>query len=408
MEITMPDFTDEELLQIIEYSEADCVEFKEFLSGSATERIREAICAFANDLPARGKPGFVFVGVKNDKTIVGLSVTDQLLVQLANMKTDGNIVPPPSLNVEKRMLRGREVAMIAVQPSDSPPVRFKGAIHIRTGPRRGIATAQDERILNEKRRYRDIPFDLNPVPTAGISDLNLVQFENEYLPQAVAPEVLEANERTSEERLAVTKMIAPGDERVATVLGILVLGKNPQDFLPGAYVQFLRIDGSELTDDILDSEEIRGVIPDLLRCLDEKLTAHNRTAVDFTTTVVEQRTEFYPIPALQQITRNAVMHRTYEATHAPVRVFWFNDRIEVLSPGGAFGVVTAENFGRPRLTDYRNPNLAEAMKNLGYVQQFGVGIPTARRLLIEAGHPELEFEINDNYVLATIKAAQKS
>ena len=293
----MPDFTDEELLQIIEYSEADCVEFKESLSGSATERIREAICAFANDLPRREKPGFVFVGVKDDKTIVGLSVTDQLLVQLANMKTDGNIVPPPSLNVEKRVLHGKEIAVVTVQPSDSPPVRFKGSIHIRTGPRRDIATAQEERMLNERRRYGDIPFDLHPIPTSGISDLNLAQFENEYLPQVVTPQVLAANERTSEERLAVTKMIAPGDERVATVLGILVLGKNPQDYLSGAYVQFLRID--ELTDDILDSEEIRGAIPDLLRGLDEKLNAHNRIAVDFTTSVVEQRTELYPIPALQ-------------------------------------------------------------------------------------------------------------
>ena len=38
--------------------------------------------------------------------------------------------------------------------------------------------------------------------------------------------------------------------------------------------------------------------------------------------------------ALHQITRNAVMHRTYEVTNAPVHVYWFNDRIEVLSPGG--------------------------------------------------------------------------
>ena len=205
----MPDFTDEELLQIIEFGEVDRVEFKESLSGSAAERIREAICAFANDLPSHEKPGFVFVGVRDDKTIAGLPVMDQLLVQLANMKTDGNTVPPPSLNVEKRVLQDKEIAVVTVQPSDSPPVRYKGAIHIRTGPRCGIATTQDERILNEKRRYRDIPFDLHPIPTSGISDLNLVQFENEYLPQVVTPQVLAANERTSEERLAVTKMIAP-------------------------------------------------------------------------------------------------------------------------------------------------------------------------------------------------------
>ena len=109
--------------------------------------------------------------------------------------------PPPSLNVEKRVLQGKEIAVVTVQPSDSPPVRFRGTIQIRIGPRRGIATAQDERILNEKRRYGDRPFDLYPVPTASISDLNLTQFENEYLPQAVTAEILEANERTSEERL---------------------------------------------------------------------------------------------------------------------------------------------------------------------------------------------------------------
>ena len=403
----MPDFTNEELLQIIEAGEADLVEFKESLSGGAAESIREAICAFANDLPRYEKPGFVFVGVKNDKTIAGLPVTDELLVQLANMKTDGNIVPPPSLNVEKRVLQGKEIAVVTVQPSDSPPVRFRGTIQIRIGPRRGIATAQDERILNEKRRYGDRPFDLYPVPTASVSDLNLTQFEHEYLPQAVASETLEANERTSEERLAATKMITSGDEQIATVLGILVLGKNPQDFLPGAYVKFLRIDGNDLADPIVDDENIGGTITDLLRRLDEKLIAHNRTAVDFTTSVVEQRTELYPIPALQQVVRNAVMHRTYEATNAPIRVSWFNNRIEVFSPGGAFGVVTAANFGQPGLTDYRNPNLAEAMKNLGYVQRFGVGIPTARRLLTEAGHPEPKFEIYDTNVLVTIEAVPK-
>lgn len=120
----------------------------------------------------------------------------------------------------------------------------------------------------------------------------------------------------------------------------------------------------------------------------------------------EQQTPLYPFAALQQIVRNAVMHRTYEATNAPIRVSWFNDRIEILSPGGAFGAVTAENFGAPGLTDYRNPNLAEAMKNLGYVQRFGAGIPMAQKLLEDAGHPEPEFEVNSSYVLTTIKSSR--
>ena len=398
----MRQFTDAALLQIIEDDESDRVEFKESLSGDAPEKIREAICAFCNDLPAHGKPCFVFVGVKNDKTIVGLPVTDELLRKLADMKTDGNTVPPPTLTVEKRVLHGKEIAIVKVEPSDSPPVRYKGAIHIRIGPRRGTATPQDERMLNEKRRYGDRPFDLYPIPTTSISDLNLALFSYEYLPNAVSQEILAQNERTLNEQLAATKMITSSDQPTPTVLGILTLGKNPQDFLYGAYIQFLRIDGEELTDDIIDSEEIRGGVSDQIRRLDDKLVAHNRIAVDFTSGPIERRTENYPIEALQQITRNAIMHRTYEGTNAPVRVTWFNNQIQISSPGGVFGGVTADNFGKFGLTDYRNPNLAEAIRTLGFVQRFGMGIPIARRLLAENGNPDPEFDIYDTAVVATI------
>ncbi|MCY3710339.1 MAG: putative DNA binding domain-containing protein [Caldilineaceae bacterium] len=401
----MPEFSDAELLQVISQGETDRVEFKESLSTSAAERIREAICAFANDLPGHGAPGFVFVGVRDDSTIVGTSATDRLLQQLADMKTDGNILPPPTLTVERIMLQNKEVALVVVQPSNSPPVRCKGSICIRIGPRRGIATAQDERILNEKRRFGDRPFDVTPIPTAGLSDLNLTQFENEYLPAAFSDEILAANDRSLREQLSATKMIESAQRPTATVLGLLAIGKNPQDFLPGAYAQFLRIGGNELADDILDSEDISGAVPDLLRRLDEKLRAHNRTEVDITSGDTDLRTALYPTEALQQITRNAIMHRTYEATNAPVRVSWFSNRIEIISPGGAFGTVSADNFGQPGLTDYRNPNLADAMKTLGYVQRFGVGIDIARRHLAQVGHPPPEFDVSGNHVRVVIYAA---
>ena len=400
----MSNFTEQELLQIIKIGESDTVEFKESLSGSATERIREAICAFANDLPDHKIPGLILVGVKDDKTIGTTSITERLLLQLADMKTDGNIVPPPSLTVEKCFLHGKEIAVVTVQPSNSPPVRCKGAIYIRTGPRRDIATSQDERILNEKRRYLERPFDLYPIPTTDISDLNLALFSYEYLPKAFSPEILEANERSLNEQLAATKMIVAADQPTATVLGILTIGKIPQDFLPGAYLQFLRIDGNELTDNIIDSLAIRGAMPEQIRRLDDKLIAHNRIAVDITSGPLEKRTALYPIEAVQQITRNAIMHRTYEATNAPVRVYWYNNRIEIISPGGVFGSITSENFGEPGVTDYRNPNLAEAMHTFAFVQRFGIGIPITRRLLAKAGHPAPKFKIDNTHAVATIHA----
>ena len=98
------------------------------------------------------------------------------------------------------------------------------------------------------------------------------------------------------------------------------------------------------------------------------------------------------------------MHRTYEGTNSPVHVYWYDDRIEITSPGGPYGAVSAANFGRPGLVDYRNPILAEAMRVLGLVQRYGAGIPSARRHLRDNGQPEPEFLTEPNWVQCTVRA----
>jgi ATP-dependent DNA helicase RecG len=112
----------------------------------------------------------------------------------------------------------------------------------------------------------------------------------------------------------------------------------------------------------------------------------------------------YPLQALQELTRNAVIHRTYEATNAPVRLTWFDDRVEITNPGGPFGHVSAPNFGNPGVTDYRNPGLAAAAKELGFVQRFGSGIPRARAALRQNGNPPPEFQPTPEFVNVTIRA----
>ncbi len=398
--------SDAELEAMLADLESDRTERKESFKGDAPERVREAICAFANDLPDHRQPGIIFVGVLDNGMPSGLSITDELLLQLSSIKSEGQILPLPSMTVQQRILNGARVAVIVVQPSDSPPVKYKGRIYIRTGPRRDIASRQDERILNERRRHRDLPFDLQPVSFAIVGDLNRVAFETDYLPNAVSPEMLAANERSFEERLAACRMIESAENPVPTVLGCLVLGDRPQDLVPCGYIQFLRIDGKELSDPIVDEKVIDGRLGDLLRRLDEKLEASIRTAVDVTSQALEERRPDYPVAALQQLARNAVMHRTYEATNAPIRISWFNDRIEIVSPGGPFGVVTRENFGMPGIADYRNPNIAEALKVLGFVQRFGVGIALARQLLAKNGNPPLHFDVHDSHVLVEVRSTQ--
>ena len=248
-------------------------------------------------------------------------------------------------------------------------------------------------------------FDAQPMRGTSLNDLRLGRFEDEYLPAALDAEALAANSRTIEQRLAAAKMIVSASEPVPTVAGILALGKQPLDHLHGAYVQFLRVGGTEWGGEVLDEVRCDGAVSDQIQRLDDKLIAHNRTAVDFTTGRLETRRSAFPFAALQQLTRNAVMHRTYECTSAPVRVYWFDDRIEIASPGGAYGIVTPETFGEPDAVDYRNPILAEAMRVLGLVQRYGFGIPAARRDLQLNGHPPPIFHVQPNSIRCTVYGA---
>jgi ATP-dependent DNA helicase RecG len=253
---------------------------------------------------------------------------------------------------------------------------------------------------------RDTAFDIRPVPTATLADFNRRIFEEEYLPSSCATEVLAASDRSYELRLASARMVAAADQLTPTVLGLLVLGRRPRGFLPGACVQFLRVAGRELGDPIVDELLIDGPVAEVLRRVGDKLVSHNRTAVDFTNGSTEVRTQPYPIPALQQLLRNAVMHRAYEATNAPIHLYWFDDRIEISNPGGPYGAVTVESFGAPGLVDYRNPNLAEALRVLGFVQRFGFGIPTARRELERNGNAPPEFEVGPTQIRCRVRPAR--
>ena len=392
---------DQELEKLLDDLESDRVERKSSIANK--DKICEAICAFANDLPNHQSPGVLFIGVNDNGKCAQLPINDQLLLTLSELRSNGNILPFPRMDVQKRVLKGCEVAVIVVEPSDDPPVRFNGRIWIRVGPRRAIATQQEERHLTEKRRFRNLSFDLYPQSFASLEDFDQDLFYRSYLPATLPLDIIEQNHRTYEQQLTALRFMSAESQSKPTTLGILVIGKDPRQFIPGAYVQFVRFNGTDLTGPIKAQREINGPLPDLLRMLDETFEAHISIASDVITRSVETRHPDYPIVALQQLARNAILHRIYEGTNAPVRIYWFSDRIEIQNPGGPFGQVNRSNFGTPGITDYRNPHIAEAMKNLGYVQRFGMGISLAQRQLTNNGNPPAEFQVEDTYVLVTLR-----
>lgn len=377
--------------------EADHVERTR--AGQNARKIGEAICAFANDLAGRGAPGVLFVGANDDGSCAGLEVTDELLRDLAAFAQDGRIVPLPVLATRAAEIDGCRVAIVEVQPSDNPPVKFEGRVCVRRGPRRGYATPEEERRLTERRNAFNLPVDQQAVRGATLVDLDLLLFEREVLTASFAPDILEENGRSKEQQLRALRLISA--EGIPTLAGILVLGINPREWLPGAYVQFVRYPGTEIEDVVADQKEIGGPLSQQLRQIDEVLAANIGQAAQLAGRI-EQPVPTYPLVAVQELVRNAVLHRNYVGTATPVRLTWFADRVEITSPGGPFGEVTAENFGSPAVTAYRNPTLAAVAKDLGFVQRFGSGIARARRALAFNGNPPPEFLVEQNFVHVTI------
>ena len=229
---------DAQLAQLAADLEFDLVERKESLTvGDAKDKIGQAICAFANDLPGHGRPGTVLVGVNDRGTPVGLPVTHQLLLTLADMRSAGNVLPLPTLQVAKRQIAGVDVAVVVVEQAADPPVAYRGVIWIRVGPRRAIATREEERRLTERRRHGSLSYDQHAMPGATLADLDLLYAQQEIIPAMVAPEVLAANDRTVEERLGAMHLLTPDDQ--PTVAALLLCGREPKRWRPGAYVQFV-------------------------------------------------------------------------------------------------------------------------------------------------------------------------
>lgn len=370
-------------------------------SETDTDKFGEAICAFANDLGGSGQPGYLFVGV-DDGTggVLGVKNVEKVQQLLAGLKTDGNMLPPPSMQIET-IPEGGKVAVVAiVRPSDRPPVRYRGRVCIRTTARRGYATCDDERILSERAVDRTKTWDLRPCPDATVGDLLLPLFQADYLPQAVSREILAENGRTVEEQLASLRFYDRRTNR-PTHAAVLVFGKDPLFFVPGAYVQYVKYAGSSQSTDVLEEQRFTGDLAQVMRGLDHLAQRVARARPVRQPDLSDHTSYSYPPVALHELFMNAVIHRSYESSSTPTSINEFQDRIEILNPGSLYGELAAGGF--PGATAYRNPVIAEAAKTLGFVNRFGRGLAVVQAELERNGSKPLDLSPSEHHFLAVVE-----
>lgn len=333
--------TQKQLVQILGNPESYNIEITS--STTNMDKFCQAICAFSNDLPGDDKSGYLIIGAEDNGKLSGLRVDDGLLLKMTNIRTDGNILPQPVMTVERFVLEGGDLLVVEVKPSEFPPVRYRGRIWVRIGPRKSIASEAEEKILMERRISNIRTFDAMPCIGTTLADIDINLVRSEFLPKAVASEILADDKRPLEEQLASLGFF---DLRYNCPTNgcIILFGGNPGRYFPGAYVQYVRFKGVDRAGEIINEHKFgNNLCHDLI-----KIDAFVETSVSQKRPIPisvlrEETVANYPYWATRELLMNAIMHRDYE-TNAPIQFYEYDDRIEIQNPGGLYGKVSPGEF----------------------------------------------------------------
>lgn len=198
------------------------------------------------------------------------------------------------------------------------------------------------------------------------------------------------NEQILENKL-LGKRVASGF--APSNLMVLLFARQPQREFPGAYIRFLRYEGTEPKSgrhfNVIKDRTFEGTVIDQIGDCARFISANLREFTTFENGRFETRPE-YPDDAWYELLVNAVAHRSYQYKQANIFVRMFDDRIEFQSPGGFMPQVTPKtiyNMHRPR-----NRQLMFCLKEFGEVKCMNEGTRRVRDEMAHAHLPEPIFK----------------
>ncbi|HHH41564.1 MAG TPA: transcriptional regulator, partial [Chloroflexi bacterium] len=186
--------------------------------------------------------------------------------------------------------------------------------------------------------------------------------------------------------------------RHPTVAGLLLFGREPQRFLPYAYVTAARIPGEDPSGEPSDRKRIEGTLFQILKDTSRFLRLHLPVSHQIKGFEPEAHPEL-PERALREVVVNALVHRDYTLS-APIRVFVLDDRIEIRSPGTLPNTVTVDMVKAGMAHVLRNPQLYTFFLKAGYVTDTGNGFRRVIRDVKQAigREPDIRIEGNESVV----------
>ncbi len=398
--------TKTDLLEMLNNGENSGVEFcRDTVNDRA---LAKEIVAFANLMGGR-----VVLGVDDDGSILGLA-RDGLEKKVMNVCRD--FIRPvifPYFVILQNVVAGKDVAIIQVAQGwtvHSVWYNNHNRYYIRVGSQSRAASNEELGWISQQRRV----FKLEQ---RGVSGTSANEFDYrrlvDYFHRIRSQETPAIEDTLAWQTLLSNTgfLVEEGDVTPATVAGLLLFSSNPNRFLPQAGVDAVAYFGKEKEDSAKERLSIRG-----------PMTALFGNRGIFENGLVEQSIEFvrrntklsvnlsngarceeqwtYPEGAVQEVIVNALVHRDYLLSGTNVEISIYSDRLEVVSPGRLPNSITSQRM----LTGCRwarNELLKDVMKDYGYIERMGMGIPrkVVKEMLQHNGTlPEL-IETSESFIV---------
>ena len=371
-------FTEPELRSLLQQDEGQFLEFKSLwdLAGgtrkvidrrAVRDRIAECVAAFAN---ADG--GTLLLGVDNDGTPSGHGYPEEAIAEFLAVP-QRRLRPSVAIRHQRSMLDGNEILVIQVNIQPEAVMVDGDGFPYRVGDQ--IRLEPQEVINHRKQAYRTVGYECRMQPEATLDDLDL-DLASSFLARSVY------RDRSAEDTLRELGLIvAKAGGMAVTNAALLLFAKRPcARWHPRAGIRMFRVAGTERRHGKhRNVTQLEGPIePPLALAIPE---AHRLATSQIKRSEKLQDLFFrempeYPEFAWQEAIVNAVAHRDYNDKGREIEVWFFDDRMEVLSPGDLVPPVTIEQLHeRRRVHASRNPLLARVMASVGIMRDEGEGVP---------------------------------
>lgn len=360
----MSALTTQQLKLILAQGEDSQHQFKRNITN--VDAFAAELVAFAN---ANG--GYLIIGIEDNGTVTGLSREDIARLNQLLSNASSQHVRPPVHPTSQNMTLEQGIIMLIHVPAglNKPYMDHKARIWVKAGADKRHITAREE----IQRMFQEtglIYAEENPIPDTTLEDIHrtrlAVYFESRY------KQTLEES-GLSLAQIARSLHISNGEQ--LNLAGLLLFGKNPQQFRPAFMVKAAYIDGTDLaSQNYRDSEDIEGPLLDQYERALFFITRslHRLQAGQGVNSLGKLE---IPEIALQEVLVNALIHRDYFIS-APIRILMFTDRVEIISPGHLPNHLTIDQI-RFGLSNMRNPVISShATRQMPY-RGLGSGIPRA-------------------------------